>query len=142
MVRFRRPEFTHPLVETDIVTVVLQWEEESKAWLVSVPRLKGVFTDGHTVTEALDMACEAIWCWLDAMRDLRLSTGLTPGETRRLRSLLEDHADAVVSRRRLREERRIPLETVLRESKARRAEAKAKRRSASAPLRPKKRASG
>ena len=40
--------------------VVLQWDDEGKAWNVSVPALPGCFTFGETVREAMERAHEAI----------------------------------------------------------------------------------
>ncbi|MBE3586231.1 type II toxin-antitoxin system HicB family antitoxin [Desulfofundulus thermocisternus] len=40
--------------------VILEWDEEGKGYVVSVPALPGCFTQGDTVEEALERAQEAI----------------------------------------------------------------------------------
>lgn len=47
--------------------VVLEWDEEGKGYVVSVPALPGCFTQGDTVEEALARAREAIQGHLEAL---------------------------------------------------------------------------
>jgi len=47
--------------------VVLEWDEEGKAWNVTVPAIEGCFTFGETVEEALRMAEDAIRLNLEDM---------------------------------------------------------------------------
>ncbi|HOV42358.1 MAG TPA: type II toxin-antitoxin system HicB family antitoxin [Syntrophothermus lipocalidus] len=47
--------------------VILEWDEEGKGYVVSVPALPGCFTHGNTVEEALERAKEAIAGHLEAL---------------------------------------------------------------------------
>lgn len=47
--------------------VVLKWDEDDKAWNVTVPAIEGCFTFGATVDEALRNAREAIRLNLEDM---------------------------------------------------------------------------
>ena len=47
--------------------VVLEWDEEGRAWNVTVPGIDGCFTFGETVEEALRMAQDAIRLNLEDM---------------------------------------------------------------------------
>jgi predicted RNase H-like HicB family nuclease len=47
--------------------VILEWDEEGKGYVVSVPALPGCFTQGDTIEEALERAKEAITGHLAAL---------------------------------------------------------------------------
>ena len=47
--------------------VVLEWDDEGRAWNVTVPAIEGCFTFGETVEEALRMAEDAIRLKLEDM---------------------------------------------------------------------------
>lgn len=47
---------------------VIEWSDEDKAWLVTVPDLPGCKTDGDTFQEALEMAEEAVVHYLASLK--------------------------------------------------------------------------
>ena len=64
--------------ETRLVTVngatyrlEIEPDAESGGYVASVPRLPGCITQGDTVEDVLDMAKDAIKCWLEAYEDLK-----------------------------------------------------------------------
>lgn len=60
--------------------VVLEWDEEGKAWNVTVPALPGCFTFGSTRDEALERAQEAIAGHLEALREVGEHVPQGPGQ--------------------------------------------------------------
>ncbi len=60
--------------------VVLEWDEDSRAWSVTVPALPGCFTFGATRAEAMERAEEAISGHLEALRDIGELMPRGPGE--------------------------------------------------------------
>lgn len=48
--------------------VVLEWDQESKVWVVSVPALPGCFTQGASEEEAMERAKDAIECHLAGLK--------------------------------------------------------------------------
>lgn len=50
--------------------VVFEWDEEGKAWNVTVPALPGGYTFGSIRSEALERTQEAIAGHLEALRDV------------------------------------------------------------------------
>lgn len=49
-------------------TVVLEWDDEGKGWVVHVPALPGCLTQGETVDDALSNVREAIELHVDGLR--------------------------------------------------------------------------
>ncbi len=70
-------------METISYQVVLEWDEEGKAWNVAVPALPGCYTFGSTRSEALERAQEAIAGYLGALREIgeRVATGAWPSDS-------------------------------------------------------------
>ncbi len=52
----------------DHYTMVIQWSEEDKAYIVAVPELPGCITHGSTYEEAVSQGRDAIESWIDARR--------------------------------------------------------------------------
>ncbi len=67
-------------METISYQVVLEWDEEGKAWNVTVPALPGCYTFGSTRSEALERAQEAIAGHLDALREIGERVPQGPGQ--------------------------------------------------------------
>ena len=57
-----------PLTTSD--AVLLEWDDEGPGYAVSVPALRGCFTQGATVDEALESAREAIAGHIAALTEL------------------------------------------------------------------------
>jgi predicted RNase H-like HicB family nuclease len=49
--------------------MVIEWSDENDAFLVTVPDLPGLVTDGATRAEAAEMGEDAIGCVISAMRN-------------------------------------------------------------------------
>jgi predicted RNase H-like HicB family nuclease len=49
---------------------VFEWDQEGKAWNVTVPALAGCYTFGSIRSEALERTQEAIAGHLEALRDV------------------------------------------------------------------------
>jgi predicted RNase H-like HicB family nuclease len=49
----------------DHYTVVIQWSEEDRAYIVTVPDLLGCITHGSTYEEAVSQGRDAIESWID-----------------------------------------------------------------------------
>jgi predicted RNase H-like HicB family nuclease len=47
----------------------LFWSDEDNLWIADVPDLRGCMTHGHTRSEAIKNAAEAIEGWLETARD-------------------------------------------------------------------------
>lgn len=47
-------------------SMLIQWSEEDKAYIVTVPELPGCKTHGETYEEALKQGQDAIESWIDA----------------------------------------------------------------------------
>ena len=57
------------LAEIRRYAMVIEWSDENDAFLVTVPNLPGLVTDGPTRAEAAEMGEDAIGCWISAMRE-------------------------------------------------------------------------
>jgi predicted RNase H-like HicB family nuclease len=55
-----RSEAANTQTQTIRYSVVLNWDEQTSTWEVTVPALNGVVTCGDTVEEALEMARDLI----------------------------------------------------------------------------------
>ncbi len=51
-------------------SMIIQWDEDDKIFVVSVPELPGCMTHGKTYEEAVKQGKEAIEGWLNVARDL------------------------------------------------------------------------
>jgi predicted RNase H-like HicB family nuclease len=58
------------LAEASRYQVVIQWSEEDRLFLVSLPELGGVRSHGRTIAEAAERGVELAAEWIDAMRTL------------------------------------------------------------------------
>ena len=67
MVRRKSPAIAeHPLRETDLVTVDIEWDDHAKAWVTSVREL-GLSDFGDSIEEALDHTAAAIAIYLEVL---------------------------------------------------------------------------
>ncbi len=51
-------------------SLLIQWDDEDKIYVVSVPELPGARTHGKTYEEAIKNALEVIELWLETAKDL------------------------------------------------------------------------
>jgi len=51
-------------------SMVIQWDEDDKIFIVNVPELPGCMTHGKTYEEAVKQGKEAIEGWLNVAKDL------------------------------------------------------------------------
>ena len=51
-------------------SLLIQWDDEDKIYVVSVPELPGARTHGKTYAEAIKNALEVIELWLETATDL------------------------------------------------------------------------
>jgi predicted RNase H-like HicB family nuclease len=51
-------------------SMVIQWDPESKIYVVDVPELPGCMTHGHTYEEATQQGQDAIESWIMVAKDL------------------------------------------------------------------------
>lgn len=79
---------THPLASVSEITVQLEWDEETEAWVTRVPELNNISTFGKTQEEALRRTRELVLGYIDAMQDLHLRVPLPASAVRRLREAL------------------------------------------------------
>ena len=49
-------------------SLVIQWDDEDKIYIISVPELPGAKTHGKTYDEAIKNALEVIELWIDAAK--------------------------------------------------------------------------
>lgn len=54
-------------------SMIIQWDEDDKIFVVSVPELPGCMTHGKTYEEAVQQGKEAIEGWLDIAKELQWS---------------------------------------------------------------------
>ncbi len=52
-------------------SMVIQWDEDDKIFIVNVPELPGCMTHGKTYEEAVKKGKEAIEGWLNVAKDLK-----------------------------------------------------------------------
>ena len=70
--RIKNPQVLHPLAETDLIAVEMEWDEKTRSWVSRVPELDGISTFGSSYEEALDRTAEMIVGWIETMRELGL----------------------------------------------------------------------
>ena len=51
-------------------SMVIQWDEDDKIFVVDVPELPGCMTHGQTYEEAVKQGQDAIESWLDVAKEL------------------------------------------------------------------------
>lgn len=51
----------------DRYSMIIQWDEEDRIYVVTVPELPGCMTHGKTIEEAIRQGRDAIESWIDAM---------------------------------------------------------------------------
>ena len=56
------------LVEDRHYSMLIEWSDEDKAYIVTVPELPGCMTHGATYAEAVRQGEDAIETWLDTTR--------------------------------------------------------------------------
>ena len=78
----------HPLAVNSDITVRMEWDEETKAWVTYVPELNNISTFGKTQAQALNATAELVRGYLEAMRAQRLRVPLPASAVRRLRETL------------------------------------------------------
>jgi len=83
------PPVKHPLVDTGLIGVEMEWDEETRCWVTYVPELNGASTFGATVEEALDQTADMIMGWIRATLDAGLKLPISRRKVRQLRDLLE-----------------------------------------------------
>jgi predicted RNase H-like HicB family nuclease len=79
---------THPLASVPEITVQMEWDEETEAWVTHVPELNNISTFGKTQEEALRRTRELVLGYIDTMQDLHLRVPLPASAVRRLREAL------------------------------------------------------
>ena len=79
---------THPLASLSEITVQMEWDEETEAWVTHVPELNNISTFGKTQEEALRRTRELVLGYIDAMQELHLCVPLPASALQRLREAL------------------------------------------------------
>ena len=67
--RIKSPQVMHPLAETDLISVDMEWDETTRCWTTFVPELDGISTFGKSYEEALDHTADLIVGWLQTTID-------------------------------------------------------------------------
>jgi|HubBroStandDraft_1064217.scaffolds.fasta_scaffold2268235_1 predicted RNase H-like HicB family nuclease len=78
----------HPLAHLEGVTVQMERDVESGAWVTDVPELNGISTFGETQEQALDSTRDMILAYLESVEDLQLPVPLGRDEIRKIRTLV------------------------------------------------------
>jgi predicted RNase H-like HicB family nuclease len=78
----------HPLAHLDGITVQMEWDAESSAWVTYVPELNGISTFGETQEQALENTRDMVVAYLESMEDLRLQLPLGKDEVRKIKAAL------------------------------------------------------
>lgn len=78
----------HPLAQLDCITLRMEWDRDTGAWVTVIPELSGISTFGKTQQEALENTRDMVLAWLDSMEQLRLRIPLSPSEIRKIRTVL------------------------------------------------------
>jgi predicted RNase H-like HicB family nuclease len=88
MVHQKNPQVLHPLTETDLIQVNMEWDETTRVWVTFVPSLNNISTFGKSYEEALDKTAEAILLYLDVAEEHGDPIPLSPRKRAQLRELL------------------------------------------------------
>ena len=78
----------HPLAHLEGVTVRMEWDAESGAWVTYVPELNGISTFGETQEQALESTRDMIVAYLESVEDLQLPVPLGRDEIRKIRTFV------------------------------------------------------
>jgi len=78
----------HPLVHLEGITVQMEWDAESGAWVTYVPELNGISTFGETEEQALESTRDMILTYLQSAEELHLPIPLSRDEVGKIRALL------------------------------------------------------
>ena len=78
----------HPLAHLEGVTVQMERDAESGAWVTYVPELNGISTFGETQEQALESTCDMILAYLQTAEELKLPTPLSRDEIDKIRTFL------------------------------------------------------
>jgi predicted RNase H-like HicB family nuclease len=78
----------HPLAHLEGVTVHMEWDAESGAWVTHVPELNGIGTFGETQEEALENTRDMVVAYQQSAEGLQLPIPLSADEIRKTRALL------------------------------------------------------
>jgi predicted RNase H-like HicB family nuclease len=78
----------HPLAHLKGVTVQMEWDAESGAWVTYVPELNGISTFGETQEQALESTRDMILAYLQSAEELQLPIPLGRDEVRKIRAFL------------------------------------------------------
>ena len=84
----KNPTLTHPLAETDLITVQLEWDDRERLWVSTVPELNQLSTFGATQEEALDKTAEAMLLLFDTADEYGDRLGISKARRVQLRELL------------------------------------------------------
>jgi predicted RNase H-like HicB family nuclease len=63
------PFTANELAEIRRYAMIVEWSGENSAFLVTIPDLPGLVTDGPTRAAAAEMGEDAIGCWISAQRE-------------------------------------------------------------------------
>ncbi len=87
--RIKNPQVAHPLADTDLISIEMEWDEESRSWVTYVPELNGISTFGKTYEDALDQTAEMIVGWIRAMDEAGLKLPISRKRADKIIQLLE-----------------------------------------------------
>jgi predicted RNase H-like HicB family nuclease len=88
--RIKNPQVAHPLAETKLITVEMEWDDGDRVWHAIVPELRDLATYGKTYEEALDNAAEAICLFLDVAEEHGDPIPISRKRAAELRELLSE----------------------------------------------------
>ena len=86
--RIKNPQVMHPLVDTDLINIEMEWDDSARCWTTSVP-VFGISDYGDTYEEALDHTAEAILLYLDSAERHGDHIPISRRKVWQLRDLLE-----------------------------------------------------
>jgi predicted RNase H-like HicB family nuclease len=78
----------HPLAHLEAVTVQMEWDAESGAWVTYVPELNGISTFGETQERALESTRDMILAYLQSAEELQAPIPLGKDDVRKIRNSL------------------------------------------------------
>jgi len=87
--RIKNPQVMHPLEETDLLKIDMEWDEESRSWVSYVPELNGISTYGPTYEKTLDRTAEMIVGWIQTMDESGLRLPISRRRAENILQLLE-----------------------------------------------------
>ncbi len=84
----KNPQITHPLADTDLISIEMEWDEKTRSWVTYVPELNDLSDFGHTYEEALDNTAEGIIAYLETTLELGLRLPIPRSKANKLLRLL------------------------------------------------------